>query len=112
MGTLLAFTSVAVSVLILRYVPPDEVPLQSSLQKPIDSLSPSQQHGGTAQEVAAENSNDSLHSCNHCSHLLDNEGTSIGCPLLQKHLVQGTNEMHSLVFEYASLFPFPFYFFP
>ncbi|PAN21965.1 hypothetical protein PAHAL_3G503400 [Panicum hallii] len=31
-GTLLAFTIVAVSILILRYVPPDEVPLPSSLQ--------------------------------------------------------------------------------
>jgi cationic amino acid transporter 1 len=32
-GTLLAFTIVAVSILILRYVPPDEVPLPSSLQE-------------------------------------------------------------------------------
>lgn len=31
-GTLLAFTIVAVSILILRYVPPDEVPLPSSLR--------------------------------------------------------------------------------
>lgn len=38
-GTLLAFTMVAVSVLILRYVPPDEVPLPSSLQAAIDSVS-------------------------------------------------------------------------
>ena len=39
MGTLLAFTMVAISVLILRYVPPDEVPLPSSLQGSIDSAS-------------------------------------------------------------------------
>uniref|UniRef100_A0A0D9VX09 Cationic amino acid transporter C-terminal domain-containing protein n=1 Tax=Leersia perrieri TaxID=77586 RepID=A0A0D9VX09_9ORYZ len=32
-GTLLAFTIVAVSILILRYVPPDEVPLPSSQQE-------------------------------------------------------------------------------
>lgn len=38
-GTLLAFTMVAISVLILRYVPPDEVPLPSSLQESIDSVS-------------------------------------------------------------------------
>lgn len=38
-GTLLAFTMVAVSVLILRYVPPNEVPLPSSLQEAIDSVS-------------------------------------------------------------------------
>ncbi|XP_039139732.1 cationic amino acid transporter 2, vacuolar-like [Dioscorea cayenensis subsp. rotundata] len=38
-GTLLAFTIVAISILILRYVPPDEVPLPSSLQESIDSVS-------------------------------------------------------------------------
>ncbi|XP_010521086.1 PREDICTED: cationic amino acid transporter 2, vacuolar-like [Tarenaya hassleriana] len=38
-GTLMAFTMVAISVLILRYVPPDEVPLPSSLQEKIDSVS-------------------------------------------------------------------------
>lgn len=38
-GTLLAFTMVAISVLILRYVPPDEVPLPSSLQAAINSVS-------------------------------------------------------------------------
>lgn len=37
-GTLLAFTMVAISVLILRYVPPDEVPLPSSLQDSIGSI--------------------------------------------------------------------------
>ncbi|VVB01591.1 unnamed protein product [Arabis nemorensis] len=37
-GTLVAFTMVAVSVLILRYVPPDEVPLPSSLQERIRSV--------------------------------------------------------------------------
>lgn len=35
MGTLLAFTTVAISILILRYVPPDEVPLTSSIQESI-----------------------------------------------------------------------------
>lgn len=37
MGTLLAFTTVAISVLILRYVPPHESPLPSSLQEAINS---------------------------------------------------------------------------
>ncbi|KAF8103602.1 hypothetical protein N665_0187s0004 [Sinapis alba] len=37
-GTLVAFTMVAISVLILRYVPPDEVPLPSSLQERICSV--------------------------------------------------------------------------
>ncbi|XP_038882439.1 cationic amino acid transporter 3, mitochondrial-like [Benincasa hispida] len=38
-GTLLAFTTVAVSVLILRYIPPNEVPLPSSLHESFDPLS-------------------------------------------------------------------------
>ncbi|XP_073062223.1 LOW QUALITY PROTEIN: cationic amino acid transporter 2, vacuolar-like [Primulina eburnea] len=38
-GTLLAFTMVAISVLILRYVPPDEVPLPAHFQEAIDSVS-------------------------------------------------------------------------
>nr|AQY10160.1 vacuolar cationic amino acid transporter [Petunia x hybrida] len=38
-GTLLAFTMVAISVLILRYVPPDVVPLPPSFQEAIDSVS-------------------------------------------------------------------------
>lgn len=38
-GTLLAFTVVAISILILRYVPPNEIPLPSSLQESIDSVS-------------------------------------------------------------------------
>ncbi|KAG5083173.1 hypothetical protein JHK82_053342 [Glycine max] len=37
-GTLLAFTTVAVSVLIIRYVPPDEVPIPSSLLTSVDPL--------------------------------------------------------------------------
>lgn len=37
-GTLLAFTMVAISVLILRYVPPDEIPLPPSFQEAIDSV--------------------------------------------------------------------------
>ncbi|ESQ28886.1 hypothetical protein EUTSA_v10023348mg [Eutrema salsugineum] len=48
-GTLLAFTMVAISVLILRYVPPDELPLPSSLQERIDSVSViSSDHIGTS----------------------------------------------------------------
>lgn len=39
LGTLLAFTMVAISVLVLRYVPPMEVPFPPSFQKAIDSVS-------------------------------------------------------------------------
>ncbi|KAG9130682.1 hypothetical protein Leryth_018078 [Lithospermum erythrorhizon] len=37
-GTLLAFTMVSISVLILRYVPPDLVPVPSSLQGAVDII--------------------------------------------------------------------------
>ncbi|XP_057540882.1 cationic amino acid transporter 2, vacuolar-like [Amaranthus tricolor] len=37
-GTLLAFTTVAISLLIIRYVPPTEVPLPSSIQDSIDAV--------------------------------------------------------------------------
>ncbi|WVZ05054.1 hypothetical protein V8G54_018400 [Vigna mungo] len=37
-GTLLAFTTVAISVLIIRYVPPNEVPIPSSLLSSVDQL--------------------------------------------------------------------------
>lgn len=39
LGTLLAYTTVAISVLILRYVPPVEVPLPLSFHEAIDSVS-------------------------------------------------------------------------
>ncbi|KAF3326700.1 cationic amino acid transporter 2, vacuolar-like isoform X2 [Carex littledalei] len=35
-GTLLAFTMVAISILVLRYAPPDEAPDQEFLQEPIE----------------------------------------------------------------------------
>ncbi|XP_057738267.1 cationic amino acid transporter 2, vacuolar-like isoform X1 [Arachis stenosperma] len=43
-GTLLAFTVVAVSVLILRYIPPEDAPLPGSLQEPIISVDSSGEH--------------------------------------------------------------------
>ncbi|KAJ6951818.1 hypothetical protein NC653_041079 [Populus alba x Populus x berolinensis] len=86
-GTLLAFTSVAVSVLILRYVPPNEVPLHPSLQQLIDS--PSLQFNSDSQEIAYQNPKGSLSNHDLSQHLLDNRGTSIGCTLLPKHMAQG-----------------------
>ncbi|OEL23502.1 Cationic amino acid transporter 2, vacuolar [Dichanthelium oligosanthes] len=74
-GTLLAFTIVAVSILILRYVPPDEVPLPSSLQasfrlsqdndeeKPRDSLGDEDHEQGASEisdVVVVESVNDPL----------------------------------------------------
>lgn len=90
MGTLLAFTSVAVSVLVLRYVPPNEVPLQPSLQQLIDS--PSLQFNSDSQEIVYQNPKGSHSNYDLSQHLLDNIGTSIGCMLLRKHMAQGTTQ--------------------
>ncbi|KAH9618687.1 hypothetical protein KSS87_000806 [Heliosperma pusillum] len=38
-GTLLAFTMVGISLLVIRYVPPDEIPLPSSLQESVHAVS-------------------------------------------------------------------------
>ncbi|KAF9661225.1 hypothetical protein SADUNF_Sadunf19G0046100 [Salix dunnii] len=90
-GTLLAFTSVAVSVLILRYVPPNEVPLQPSLQQLIDS--PSLQFSSDSPEDAYQNPKGSCSNYDLSQHLLDNIRTSIECTLLQKHMAEdGQNQ--------------------
>ncbi|EEF36674.1 cationic amino acid transporter, putative [Ricinus communis] len=90
-GTLLAFTAVAVSVLILRYVPPDEVPLPSSLHESIDSVL--LQSSGDIQEAASQNLMDSINYWESRQCLLDKGETSMAHPFLQKHMAQGTTSM-------------------
>ncbi|XP_059594863.1 cationic amino acid transporter 2, vacuolar isoform X2 [Vitis vinifera] len=86
-GTLLAFTTVAISVLILRYVPPEEVPLVSSLQEPLDSVT-SQFHHDT-QDIGTETSKNLLGSCEDDRQpLLGEEESLIGYPLNKKELAQ------------------------
>ncbi|XP_058204235.1 cationic amino acid transporter 2, vacuolar-like [Rhododendron vialii] len=87
-GTLLAFTTVAVSILILRYVPPEEVPFPSSLQDSIhfESISCSSSIHGTE----GEKNKDSVGSC---KHLLDNEGSLVGHPLIEKAAHAEHNEL-------------------
>ncbi|XP_030517588.1 cationic amino acid transporter 2, vacuolar-like [Rhodamnia argentea] len=75
-GTLLAFTMVAISVLILRYVPPDEVPLPSSLQESIDAYSDSQESSGFISQVSHGKSEDSI------QPLLGKKEASIDCPII------------------------------
>ncbi|CAN1765255.1 Cationic amino acid transporter 2, vacuolar [Linum perenne] len=72
-GTLLAFTAVAVSVLILRYVPPDVVPVPSSLYESIDA-SPLL-FGFDVEEVASLKCRESDHGSKGLHH---SEGTSLG----------------------------------
>lgn len=57
-GTLLGFTAVAISVLILRYVPPDEASVPSSLSESVNSVS--LQFSSETQEISKEHSKDSI----------------------------------------------------
>ncbi|KAL6005189.1 Carnitine O-acetyltransferase mitochondrial [Asimina triloba] len=87
-GTLLAFTIVAVSILILRYVPPDEVPLPSSLQETVDSVSSQY----SAQAGDDQGSKDLVSNrMDDCPRLHDTEA-SAGYPLIIKESNQETKK--------------------
>uniref|UniRef100_A0A0D6R5L2 Cationic amino acid transporter C-terminal domain-containing protein n=1 Tax=Araucaria cunninghamii TaxID=56994 RepID=A0A0D6R5L2_ARACU len=60
-GTLLAFTIVAVSILILRYVPPDEVPVSPSLQSSEDLEALPQSSDGSHSEASEAHPNSMDH---------------------------------------------------
>lgn len=84
-GTLLAFTMVAICVLILRYVPPDEVPLPSSLQESIDSVS--LWHGRNSHEISEEDPNAHVGSSKESTKpLLDKVDILVELPLFEKQL--------------------------
>ncbi|KAK9715883.1 hypothetical protein RND81_06G196400 [Saponaria officinalis] len=86
-GTLLAFTVVAISVLIIRYVPPDEVPLPSSLQesKGVDFL----HHSGDVEVDDEENSSKDV-----IQPLLEQGNSSIGRPLILKQSAESSREFN------------------
>ncbi|KAG5556207.1 hypothetical protein RHGRI_006728 [Rhododendron griersonianum] len=71
-GTLLAFTMVAISVLILRYVPPEVVPVPSSLQASIDSVSLlyKSSSSSSTNDVEGHNPKDSIASDTESTKLL------------------------------------------
>lgn len=78
-GTLLAYTAVAVSVLILRYAPPNEVPFPSSLQESIDSVK--MRGSNYFQEIVSKNSTN--------DHAPESSGAPFECPLIQKQITEG-----------------------
>ncbi|KAK8507530.1 hypothetical protein V6N13_141549 [Hibiscus sabdariffa] len=80
-GTLLAFTMVAVSVLILRYVPPDEVPIPSSLQDSIESYM--LRYNRDAQMISGEDPERSS-SGDTCRPLLGDKNVSVDGPIVEK----------------------------
>lgn len=85
MGTLLAFTMVAISVLIVRYVPPDEVPMPSSLQEAIDSFS--LQYGRSTEEINREDAESS--DKDSSKPLIGEVIVSVEIPLIAKRLPLG-----------------------
>ncbi|TKY62855.1 Cationic amino acid transporter 4 [Spatholobus suberectus] len=80
-GTLLAFTTVAVSVLIIKYVPPDEEPIPSSLLTSVDPLL--RHSGGDIGEDRAISPVDPASYCEN-SHLHDKSEALLGHPLIIK----------------------------
>ncbi|OIV94268.1 hypothetical protein TanjilG_00017 [Lupinus angustifolius] len=82
-GTLLAFITVAVSVLIIRYVPPDEVPIPSSLQTSVDRLA--RHSGGGIEEDQAISPVDPASYCENI-HLHDKSEALLGHPLIIKEV--------------------------
>ncbi|XP_057437765.1 cationic amino acid transporter 4, vacuolar-like [Lotus japonicus] len=84
-GTLLAFTTVAVSVLIIRYVPPDEVPIPSSLLSSVDPLV--SHSGGDTEEDRAMSSVD-LSNYYENNHLRDKSEFLLGHPLIIKEVTK------------------------
>ncbi|KAF3796139.1 Cationic amino acid transporter 2 [Nymphaea thermarum] len=89
-GTLLAFTMVAVSILILRYVPPDEVPLPASLQEAIDSVSlkyASQHANGEDPEDPGCGCKDAQQTAK--THESQSTDGSLAYPLIEKYQPEG-----------------------
>ncbi|MBA0770551.1 hypothetical protein Gotri_019172, partial [Gossypium trilobum] len=81
-GTLLAFTMVAISVLILRYVPPDEVPFPSSLQESIDSVTLRY-----SQRISGKNPETSTF-VDSSQPLLGNKNVAVDCLIIEKQEAQ------------------------
>ncbi|KAK7377886.1 hypothetical protein VNO80_03319 [Phaseolus coccineus] len=84
-GTLLAFTTVAVSVLIIRYVPPDEVPIPSSLLTSVDQLL-----GHSGGHIAEDRAISPVHPASYCedSHQHDKSEALLRHPLIIKEVTK------------------------
>ncbi|TKY46315.1 Cationic amino acid transporter 2 [Spatholobus suberectus] len=86
-GTLLAFTMVAISVLILRYIPPDEVPLPPFLQEPI--VSASTQYSWSSLEANEEDTKANIGASGSRKPAVVKEDVSVDYPLIAKDPVIG-----------------------
>ncbi|CAL0321622.1 unnamed protein product [Lupinus luteus] len=90
-GTLLAFTVVAISVLILRYIPPDEVPLPPSIQESIDSVSTS--YIWSSLDTDEKDTTANVGTSRNQKPLIIKEDASVDDTLTAKHLAFG-NYLH------------------
>ncbi|TYI02385.1 hypothetical protein ES332_A11G263700v1 [Gossypium tomentosum] len=88
-GTLLAFTVVAISILILRYAPPEEVPLPSSLQQFIDSVR--KQLDDDSQSMERKEFND-VDIVEQSPSQSDHGEASIQYPLIEKQFSEGNQD--------------------
>ncbi|XP_057785313.1 cationic amino acid transporter 2, vacuolar-like [Salvia miltiorrhiza] len=87
-GTLLAFTMVAISVLILRYIPPDVVPIPSSLQEAIDSVSSKYRSTTSLVDSDADDADAKAVTSENPVPVLVSKETTLEDPLLDKVAVQ------------------------
>jgi cationic amino acid transporter 1 len=92
-GTLLAFTTVAVSVLIIRYVPPDEVPIPASL---LTSVDPLLRHSGDGIEEDVTISPVGLASYSYNNDLNDKSDVLLEHPLIIKEETKGNYFLNHL----------------
>ena len=90
-GTLLAFTMVAVCVLILRYIPPDEVPLSPSLQDSVASVS--MQYSLSSAETSVKYAEANAGTSEDRKPLAVKDDVSIDHPLIAKHFTIGNCEL-------------------
>lgn len=102
-GTLLAFTMVAISVLILRYVPPDEVPIPSSLQESIDSVS--LRYSTSNDNIEEENPRDHIGSSAESTRLLLGKvDRPIAYPLIPKQAATILNDNRRKIAGWTIMF--------
>ncbi|KAI3924411.1 hypothetical protein MKW98_032612 [Papaver atlanticum] len=84
-GTLLAFTIVAISILILRYVPPDTVPLSQSF---LGSIGPMPSYSISQENDGGNQINPVTTSSAYSNNSLVKEEASVDYPLIVKQLNQ------------------------
>lgn len=93
-GTLLAFTIVAISILILRYVPPDEVPLPPSMQ---ESFRLKQECDGVKERDLLGDGNCNTSQTNDVIVLVE----SMKDPLIEKRQHRGTQNCFLVLFNFS-----------